>query len=362
MKRTARLLLAFLLAAGGARADTTEPLGGRLETDAAGAVVLTLELPSERLDRLADKEGQAANFTRPALAELIRERFHYLLRLRVAEQEHAPNSVELVVPPDTTPWPDVVKLTATWTGIGPGLGRVVTQADSPNYRLALTLADRRGETSRPVAPARAAVAGPASAESWSGTLRRAGAFGFSRIPQGGIETICFVLGLCFGARRTRDLAGQVACFAFAHLLACALAGGGAFQVSESVARWAAAGVALSLAAVAAINLFERAVPLRFWSAPIVGFGVLHGIAAARALSDSPPPEFRAGPAFGAAMLGLGIGPLLGFCAAALCAGTWRRARARGPMFRTEFAVPASVLIGLGGLTLAWERLHRAWTL
>jgi hypothetical protein len=145
VKKTVRGFLVLWLAIGLARASTIESVGGRLERNAADEVVLTLDLPASRLAALADKEGEALD--RMALAELIRERMHYLLRLRVGNQEVAPTAVIVAMPPANAALQEFVPLFAVWTGVGSGRMEVITQADSPSYRVALVV-----ENKVPLAP------------------------------------------------------------------------------------------------------------------------------------------------------------------------------------------------------------------
>ena len=332
MNRSASLFLALLLTTGIARASTTESLGGRLETGAAGEVVLTLDVAPSQLARLADKEGQEATHDGPALAELIRERFHYLLRLRVAGQAFAPTSVALALPADGAPLPAVLSLTATWAGVPSGRMQVVTQTDVPNYRVELEVVDQR------------ALAAPAAKTNLPSRWRMLGegmSAGLARLVPDGIVQLLFVLGLYFSARAGRELILRLGLFCVVHALALWLGASGIIAVTLRVSHGIDFAVGLSLIAIAVGNCLGRRLSAGLALALFAGAGGLHGLGMVRAFTG-----VRSVPA---AILGLELALLAVVGVAALLSG----ARRQHSWDRPEIAVPASFVIGLGGV---------AWTL
>ncbi len=161
----------------------------------------------------------------------------------------------------------------------------------------------------------------------------------------GLDHLAFVLGLVLGARRLRGLVLSLTAFTLAHSLTLALAGLEIFSLPSRVVEPA---IALSIAAVAALNLGRS--PERLW--PRAGFafacGLIHGLGFADLLQEA---HLR-GRTLVSALVSFNVGIELGQLAVVIVlyplirtmGGRWRR-------------LGDAALCGLGLIWAAWRLAH-----
>ena len=165
--------------------------------------------------------------------------------------------------------------------------------------------------------------------------------GYQHILPKGVDHILFVCGLFLASTKFRPLLIQVTAFTVAHTCSLALATLGIVNVPNSIVEPL---IALSIAGVAVENLFfNRITPWR--PAVVFGFGLLHGIGFAGALTQIGMPQgqfitglvsFNIGVEFGQLTILLGAWMLL----------HWFYNR---PWYRMHIQIPASALIAAVGL-------------
>ena len=186
----------------------------------------------------------------------------------------------------------------------------------------------------------------------SGRIRRfvrSIALGFTHIVPKGVDHILFVLGLFLLAVRARAVLLQVTAFTVAHSITLALSLYGVFALPASVVEPL---IALSIVYVGFENLFTSS--LTPWRLALVfGFGLLHGLGFAEALTalDLPRAEFLS--TLVAFNVGVEAGQLTVILGAALAIVALRI-----PMgdYRRLVGRPASIAIALMGAYWAIERL------
>jgi hypothetical protein len=147
-----------------------------------------------------------------------------------------------------------------------------------------------------------------------GSLRTSFAQGFLHVLPLGWDHVLFVLGLFFYRRKWKPLLHQSLAFTTAHTVTLGLAAGGLIQPPGP---WVEPLIALSLAAVALENFRahrERNEFLRL--AVVFGFGLIHGLGFAGALSSWLKP----GEGFLAALLSANLG--VEAAQAVILAGAW----------------------------------------
>lgn len=106
--------------------------------------------------------------------------------------------------------------------------------------------------------------------------------GFLHVVPKGWDHVLFVIGLFFYRRKWRPLLNQSLAFTAAHTVTLGLAAGGIVKVSGN---WVEPMIALSLVAIALENLrAEREADGRARLAIVFGFGLIHGLGFAGALS------------------------------------------------------------------------------
>ena len=138
--------------------------------------------------------------------------------------------------------------------------------------------------------------------------------GFLHVVPKGWDHVLFVLGLFFYRRKWRPLLNQSLAFTAAHTVTLGLAAGGIVKVSGN---WVEPMIALSLVAVALENFrAEREGGSRVRLAVVFGFGLIHGLGFAGALSVWLKP----GEGFLPSMLAANLG--VEAAQAALLAGAW----------------------------------------
>lgn len=102
---------------------------------------------------------------------------------------------------------------------------------------------------------------------------------------GGWDHLCFLLALLVASRSVRSLLWTVTAFTLAHSLTLALA---AFDVVHIPSTWIEPAIALSIAYVAALNLWWARLPWKSPRAPwseALGFGLIHGLGFAGLLRE-----------------------------------------------------------------------------
>jgi len=107
--------------------------------------------------------------------------------------------------------------------------------------------------------------------------------GFEHVVPQGWDHVLFVIGLFFYRRKWRPLLAQSLAFTVAHTVTLGLAAGGIVKVSGG---WVEPVIALSLVAVALENFrAEREANNHLRLAIVFGFGLIHGLGFAGALSE-----------------------------------------------------------------------------
>ena len=163
--------------------------------------------------------------------------------------------------------------------------------------------------------------------------------GFDHILPKGIDHVLFIVGLFLLSAQLRPLLVQVTAFTLAHSVTLALGLAGWINLPDIIVEPL---IALSIVFVAVENMFTRT--LHRWRTAIVfGFGLLHGLGFAGALSELGTGTGQ----FAASLLGFNIGVELGQIAVVvLCyatVGYWFGTR---PWYRRVIVIPASVVIAL----------------
>ena len=167
--------------------------------------------------------------------------------------------------------------------------------------------------------------------------------GFTHILPKGLDHILFVLGLVLLNPCLRPLMFQVTAFTIAHSMTLGLSLYGVFRLPPSIVEPL---IAFSIAFVAIENLFTS--DLKPWRPAVVfGFGLIHGLGFASALTDTGLPRHH----FLTALIGFNGGVELGqltvvFLAMAVL-GWFRTAT----FYRRAIAIPASSAIA--GVALFW---------
>jgi HupE/UreJ protein len=256
-------------------------LGVDAGTDSAELAARIEAMPKAQQDELAS-----------GAAEVLRRR----VRVRFDDQP-APFAVTLpergTRPPGSQP--SALGLVAQLEGRIPAGARTVSFFASrafppvrltvvgPEGRARPALVLERGETSRP-----APMAGAAEEESGLNTARRFLHLGFTHILPEGLDHVLFVLGLALLSSRIRPLLAQVTAFTLAHTLTLALAVYGVVSLPSRIVEPL---IAASIVYVAVENLVRTEAT---WTRLLVvfGFGLLHGLGFAGALSELGWPQGR----------------------------------------------------------------------
>lgn len=182
--------------------------------------------------------------------------------------------------------------------------------------------------------------------------------GFEHILPGGLDHVLFVLGLFFLGAGLRPLLVQVTAFTVAHSVTLALGLLGVLALPAAVVEPA---IAASIAFVAVENLWARRDGpglLRRRAALVFGFGLIHGLGFARALSEAELPPGR----LSATLIGFNLGVECGQLAtiAGAAALMVPLARALGED-RAEAYLRRPACLGIAATGLFWfvERLAAA---
>ena len=215
-----------------------------------------------------------------------------------------------------------------------------------------TLAAESGAVAAPTTPSAASAA---PRESRACEIARFIRLGVEHIVPDGFDHMLFVAALVLGSLgRWRRLLTLVSTFTLAHSITLAL---GLFQVVTLPARWVEPVIALSIALVGYENVLARrdAASDRRAHAVVFGFGLIHGLGFARALSDL---ELERGDLL-LGLLSFNVGVELGQLAvvalvllALLAFRFVSRDRVLGQVPRV-----ASALIAVAGLFMVFDRLE-----
>ncbi len=171
--------------------------------------------------------------------------------------------------------------------------------------------------------------------------------GFEHILPDGLDHMLFVLGLFLLSTRLKPLLWQVTAFTLAHSVTLALAMYGVVTLPSSVVEPL---IAVSIAYVAVENICTS--KLKPWRPAVVfGFGLLHGLGFAGALSKLGLP--REDFAIGLALFNVGV-ELGQLAVVALAFGVVGWACKRS-WYRSVIVIPSSTAIALTGLYWAAQR-------
>ncbi|MEO1014115.1 MAG: HupE/UreJ family protein [Pseudomonadota bacterium] len=173
--------------------------------------------------------------------------------------------------------------------------------------------------------------------------------GFQHIIPMGIDHILFVLGLFLSTTKLRPLIWQVSAFTLAHSVTLALATLGVVDLPPRLIETL---IALSIAYVGVENLVLKN-PARWRPAVVFGFGLLHGLGFAGALSEIGLPAGQLAASLLAFNIGVEIGQLC-VVAIAFAALSWFFG---DPRYRKVVVVPGSLGVALVG---AYWTLSRAF--
>lgn len=191
-------------------------------------------------------------------------------------------------------------------------------------------------------PTRAQSTQEQQVEAWTSALQYL-RFGFEHILPKGLDHVLFVIGLYLGTRSLRQLLLMVTSFTVAHSLTLILASFGAVRVPAAIVEPA---IAVSIAWIAMENLLWPN-PGRWRPLVVFGFGLLHGLGFAAALSELGLPKAGFLGALVAFNVGVELGQLAVVAAALLVTG-WFRGRSE---YRKAIVVPVSLAIA--ALALLW---------
>jgi hypothetical protein len=164
-------------------------------------------------------------------------------------------------------------------------------------------------------------------------------FGFLHILPKGLDHVLFVLGLYLGARTLKFLLILVTCFTLAHSITLGLASVGILRLPPSVVEPL---ISASIAWVGIENCFPSVRTERYRPFLVFGFGLLHGLGFASALSALDAPQGSFLPSLLSFNVGIELGQLT-VIGGALCLTL--SCRQQG-WYRHRVALPASIIIAL----------------
>jgi len=207
---------------------------------------------------------------------------------------------------------------------------LVTAQVSPPFAVSLTAA--------------AATDGPAPV-----SLAQFVVFGFEHILPRGLDHVLFVLGLYLGARSLKSLLVLVTAFTLAHSITLGLASIGIIRLSPALVEPL---ISASIAWVGIENCFSAARTERWRPFLAFGFGLVHGLGFAGALSTLDAPRESFLPSLLCFNAGIEAGQLT-VIAVAWMLTVWCR---RQPWYRTRVAIPASIAIAVVATVWTVQRL------
>ncbi len=173
--------------------------------------------------------------------------------------------------------------------------------------------------------------------------------GFLHIVPEGLDHILFVLGIFLLTTKLRPILVQVTAFTFAHSVTLGLTMYGVVSLPSRVVEPL---IALSVAYVAIENMTtSKLTSCR--TAVVFGFGLLHGMGFAGALTELRLPRAEIIPALVSFNLGIELAQLTVIAAAFCAVAIWHRDK---PWYRARFVVPASAAIAATGLFWTVQRI------
>jgi hydrogenase/urease accessory protein HupE len=173
--------------------------------------------------------------------------------------------------------------------------------------------------------------------------------GFLHILPQGLDHILFVLGIFLLTTKLRPILVQVTAFTIAHSITLGLTMYGIVSLSPRIVEPL---IALSVAYVALENIVTP--KLTPWRPVIVfGFGLLHGMGFADALSELKLPSGEFIPALVSFNLGIELAQLSIIAIAFLTVAAWHRDKW---WYRARIAIPGSAAIAVVGLFWTVQRL------
>jgi hydrogenase/urease accessory protein HupE len=172
--------------------------------------------------------------------------------------------------------------------------------------------------------------------------------GFTHIVPEGLDHILFVLGIFLLTTRLRPILVQVTAFTIAHSVTLGLTMYGIVSLPSRVVEPL---IALSVAYVGLENIATS--KLTPWRPVVVfGFGLLHGMGFAGALTGLRLPRDEVVPALISFNVGIELAQLTVIAVAFFAIAFWIRDK---PWYRTRFVVPVSALIAATGLFWTVQR-------
>jgi hydrogenase/urease accessory protein HupE len=199
-------------------------------------------------------------------------------------------------------------------------------------------------TSRPF-PIAANVKPPTTIE----IIGRYLSLGFRHIVPEGLDHILFVLGIFLLSTRLSSILVQVTAFTVAHSVTLGLTMYGVVSLPSRIVEPL---IALSVAYVAIENIMtSKLTPWR--PAVVFGFGLLHGMGFADALTGLQLPRSEIIPALISFNVGIELAQLTVIAAAFFAVAAWYRDK---PWYRARFVVPASAIIAAIGLFWTVQRI------
>jgi hypothetical protein len=193
------------------------------------------------------------------------------------------------------------------------------------------------------------LAGEAATASRMSHVTRDVALGFTHILPNGLDHILFVLGLFFLTTNVRSVLAQVTAFTVAHSITLGLALYGVVSLPASIVEPM---IALSIAYVAIENLVTT--DLKPWRLALVfGFGLLHGMGFAEALSRLELPRSEFLTTLVGFNVGVEAGQLTVIAAASIAVSLWALPPAQ---YRRLVVRPASLVIAAAGIVWTIQRV------
>jgi hydrogenase/urease accessory protein HupE len=173
--------------------------------------------------------------------------------------------------------------------------------------------------------------------------------GFLHIVPQGLDHILFVLGIYLLSTRLRPILLQITAFTVGHSVTLGLSLYGVLSLPPPIVEPL---IALSIAYVGVENVATwKLMPWR--PALVFGFGLLHGLGFADALTKLRLPRSEFLPALVSFNIGIELAQLVVIATAFLTTGLWFCNR---PWYRTRIVIPVSTLIAATGLFWSVERL------
>ena len=166
----------------------------------------------------------------------------------------------------------------------------------------------------------------------------------------GFDHLCFLLALLLMTLRLREVLGVVTTFTVAHSLTLAAAATGLVSLSPRIVEPL---IAASIVYIAIENLMLRRPP-KYRLAVVFGFGLVHGLGFASALSERLPGA--TGLAVIPPLLGFNAGVELGQLAVAACLVPLIRLARTRPTFVPRWQPAASLAIAIAGAVWFWQRV------